>query len=106
MRSLLLSGTFNDIRTRGGKLIISERDPSGSNVHELVPKNTDYESIVITRPEGKITMQAIQWLSRNNMPILMLDYRGELMSIIGRQFIKGKKGIQRISSLGCRIVMT
>ena len=114
MRSLLVSGGFCDVRVKNGKLVVIEGFGTQRLIYEFNPRNLDFENVVITNPDGNISLSALYWLSRNNIPVLILNYDGELTSIIqppqsnaksrlkqydaylndrveiGRQFIMGK----------------
>ena len=95
MRPILLSGAFSDIRVRAGKLVLTEAYGSERRLLEYNPMNLDFENVVVTNPSGNITIQAIYWLSRNNIPVLMLNFNGELMSMLDMPITNAKTRIKQ-----------
>lgn len=57
--------------------------------------NLDFENVVVTNPSGNITIQAIYWLSRNNIPVLILNFNGELMSMLDMPITNAKTRIKQ-----------
>ena len=82
MRSILLSGTFTDIRVEAGKLKITELNGSERREELYNPKEVDFENIVICKPSGNVSISAMHWLARNNVPMMILDYDGSLMNMV------------------------
>ena len=48
----------------------------------LQPRRCPYPSIVINGHSGYITLQALHWLSRNNVSVFVMNYDGHLISSI------------------------
>jgi CRISPR-associated protein Cas1 len=46
------------------------------------PRRCPYSSIVIDAHSGYVTLQALHWLSRNNVPVFVMNYDGSLISSI------------------------
>ena len=46
------------------------------------PKEVDFENIVICRPSGNVSISAMHWLARNNIPMMILDYDRSLMNMV------------------------
>jgi CRISPR-associated protein Cas1 len=46
------------------------------------PRRCPYSSIVIDGHSGYLTLQALHWLSRNNVPVFVMNYDGSLISSI------------------------
>jgi CRISPR-associated protein Cas1 len=46
------------------------------------PRRCPYSSIVIDGHSGYISLQALHWLSRNNVPVFVMNYDGRLISSI------------------------
>jgi CRISPR/Cas system-associated endonuclease Cas1 len=51
-------------------------------IYEYNPRNLDFEIIVVTNPDDNISKPTSYRLSRNNIPVLVLNHDGELLSII------------------------
>lgn len=95
MRSILLSGAFSDIRVRAGKIVFAEVYGSEKRTLEYNPMTLDFENVVIANPSGNITLQAIYWLSRNNIPVLMFNFNGELMRILDMPITNAKTRVKQ-----------
>ena len=46
------------------------------------PRRIPYDSIIIDGHSGYISLQALHWLSRNKVPVFILDYDGSMISSI------------------------
>jgi CRISPR-associated protein Cas1 len=46
------------------------------------PRRIPYDSIIIDGHSGYVSLQALHWLSRNKVPVFILDYDGSLISSI------------------------
>ena len=46
------------------------------------PRRVPYDSIIIDGHSGYISLQALHWLSRNNIPVFILDFDGTLITSI------------------------
>jgi CRISPR-associated protein Cas1 len=46
------------------------------------PRQCPYDSIIIEGHSGHISLQALRWLSRNNVPVFVMDFDGSVMSSI------------------------
>jgi CRISPR-associated protein Cas1 len=46
------------------------------------PRWIPYDSIVIESHSGYISMQALHWLSRNDIPVFVMDYDGTIITSI------------------------
>jgi CRISPR-associated protein Cas1 len=58
------------------------RDRELERMFRLAPRRCPYDSIVIDGHSGYITLQALHWLSRNNIPVFVMNYDGNLISSI------------------------
>lgn len=95
MRSLVLTDTVYDIRVRAGKLIVNRYHAEGHEAEEYNPRSIDFENIVIASTEGNITTSAIAWLSRNNVPVVFLDWKGEIVSTLESPSMEGIKRLKQ-----------
>lgn len=48
----------------------------------FTPRRFPYSSVVIDGHSGYVSLQALHWLSRNKVPVFILNYDGELISSI------------------------
>jgi len=58
------------------------QDDKASALLSFRPRRFPYSSIIIDGHSGYISLQAFHWLSRNKVPIFILDYDGSLISSI------------------------
>jgi len=85
MNILLLSGHGIDMHVDGGRLHIKEgHDKEKSDPKEYVykPKHIDLDNIVVYGHSGNITLDAIKWLTKQNVQITVLNWDGRLLTTI------------------------
>jgi CRISPR-associated protein Cas1 len=46
------------------------------------PRTCEYDSIILENGTGQISLAALRWLSKHNIPIFFLDFNGEIISSI------------------------
>jgi CRISPR-associated protein Cas1 len=51
-------------------------------MHVFRPRQLPYDSIVIEGHSGYVSLQALHWLSRNNIPAFVMNYEGSIISSI------------------------
>ncbi|NLT38537.1 MAG: hypothetical protein GXX95_10335 [Methanomassiliicoccus sp.] len=79
MRTLFLSGHGIDMRVENAHLIIRdghEYERAKPSTYELKPKYDEYDNIVIYGHSGNITLEAINWLSKQNIQLTVLNRDG------------------------------
>ena len=71
-------------RKSGSELMITDgrRNNSISERYLFRPRQCPHDSIIIEGHSGHISLQALRWLSRNNVPVFLLDFDGSLISSI------------------------
>jgi CRISPR-associated protein Cas1 len=57
-------------------------DEKKESAYRFRPRRFPYSSIIIDGHSGYISLQAFHWLSRNKVPVFILDYDGSLISSI------------------------
>lgn len=57
-------------------------DDRGESTRRFRPRRFSYTSIIIDGHSGYISLQAFHWLSRNKVPVFILDYDGSMISSI------------------------
>ena len=88
MNPLHLSGwgvklLVQDLKSHSGLEITDGReDNKKESVHRFRPRRFPYSSIIIDGHSGYVSLQAFHWLSRNKVPVFILDYDGSMMSSI------------------------
>jgi CRISPR-associated protein Cas1 len=88
LNSLHLSGwgvkiRVQNLRSRSDLEIANGReDDRAESTHRFRPRRFPYGSIIIDGHSGYVSLQAFHWLSRNKVPVFILDYDGSLISSI------------------------
>ena len=85
MRSLLLSGHGINMRVENARLMIRdgcEFERAKPTEYELKPKSDEYDNIVIYGHSGNITLEALKWLSKQNIQLTILNWDGQLLNSI------------------------
>ena len=89
MNPLLLSGygvkiKVNNMRSRSDLHISNGRDNFGRDLetYSFRPRQIPYDSIIIDGHSGYVSLQAFHWLSRNKVPVFVLNFDGSLISSI------------------------
>ena len=57
------------------------QDKDLGRMFRFQPRRCPYSSIVIDGHSGYISLQALHWLSRNNVPVFVMNYDGSLISV-------------------------
>ena len=50
--------------------------------HLFTPRRISHDSIIIDGHSGYISLQAFHWLSKNNIPVFIMDFDGTILSNI------------------------
>jgi len=88
LNPLHLSGWGVKIRVRNLKsrseleITDGREDGKDGSTYRFRPRRLPYSSIIIDGHSGYISLQAFHWLSRNKVPVFILDYDGSMMSSI------------------------
>lgn len=85
MNSLILSGHGISMNVDGGKLHIQDgHDFNRPNPDNYVfkPKFIDLDNIVVYGHSGNISLDAIRWLTKQNVPLTVLNWDGRLLTSI------------------------
>lgn len=83
MNPLYLSGFGVSLSVDGARLIVRDgffEPDSAQTTHEFQPHRMPYDSVVIDGQTGTISLTAIKWLMRQDIPLYVLDYNGTLLS--------------------------
>ena len=48
----------------------------------FLPRRIEYDSIILENSTGHISLAALRWLSKHNIPIFFLDFDGSIISSI------------------------
>jgi len=88
LNPLHLSGWGVNIRVRNLKarseleITDGREDSKPEAVYHFRPRRFPHSSIIIDGHSGYVSLQAFHWLSRNKIPVLILDYDGSMISSI------------------------
>lgn len=86
MNPLVLGGwgvrlRVNDIGSRSELWAISGRENQDlGKMHIFNPRQMPYDSIIIEGHSGYVSLQALHWLSRNDIPVFVMNYEGSIIS--------------------------
>jgi CRISP-associated protein Cas1 len=83
MNTLFLSGYGIKLRVDNAKLVVKDgRDQNRNDISEIAirPKSIDYDNIVIYGHSGDISLDAIKWLSKQNVQLIILNWDGRLLT--------------------------
>lgn len=74
----------NNLKRRANLDVTDGRDSckSKSETYEFTPRKFPYDVIIIDGHSGYISLQAFHWLSKNNMPVFIMDFDGTILSSI------------------------
>ena len=81
MNPLLLSGFGISIDVDKAHLTIKQKD----NMIEFEPHRIPYDSIIIDGHYGSVSFEAMRWLSKHDVSLTLLNWNGNLLSIIQPQ---------------------
>ncbi len=88
MNPLHLSGwgvkvKVRNLRTRSDIVITDGRqDGKEGNTQTFRPRRIPYDSIILDGHSGYLSLQALHWLSRNKVPVFILNFDGSVISSI------------------------
>jgi CRISPR-associated protein Cas1 len=88
MNPFHLSGWGVKIRVRNltsrSELEITDgrEDDKRDSTYRFRPRRFPYSSVIIDGHSGYVSLQAFHWLSRNKVPVFILDYDGSMISSI------------------------
>jgi len=88
MNALHLSGygvkiKVDNMRPKSELVITNGReDEREESTHSFRPRRIPYDSIIIDGHSGYISLQAFHWLSKNKVPVFILNFDGSLISSI------------------------
>jgi len=84
---LVLTGHGAHISVHQGTLLIRDgftRYPQAQTVHRLFPGTPDLPSaVVLVDGDGQVSVDALQWLSVQSAPLIVLDWRGHVTVATG-----------------------
>ena len=88
MNPLHLSGwgvkvTVQDVKSRSQLTVTTGREDAKQSVTmRFRPRRFPHSSIVIDGHSGYISLRALHWLSRNNVPVFVMNFDGTMISSI------------------------
>ena len=102
MRPLYLSGFGISLNVDRSRLLV-RNGIHGPDIEaerfEVQPRNARFDSVVVDGHSGNITLDAIKWLMRHDIPLFILDYNGTLLSsTLPREPVNGPLKIAQIDA--------
>ncbi len=86
-KPLVLAGHGVRLRVHQGSLVVQNgftHYPQEREELRFFPGDRKLPSrIVVLDSDGSITLDVIKWLSRQGVPLVMVDWRGEVVSVVG-----------------------
>lgn len=79
MKPLLIFGFGSSITVSKRRLNVI--NPSNNEKLEFYPHQIPYDSIIIDGNYGMITFEAIRWLMKHDIPLITLNWNGNLLSV-------------------------
>lgn len=76
MNPLLLSGFGITIEVNKARLTVKQKD----EIVEFEPHRMPYDSIVIDGHYGSVSFEAMRWLSKYDVSVILLNWNGNLLS--------------------------
>ena len=74
----------NSLKSNSELFVTDGRDDykNAPSSYMFKPRRISYDSIIIDGHSGYISLQAFHWLSRNNIPVFILNFEGSLITSI------------------------
>lgn len=79
MKPLLVSGFGTSIYVDKRRLVIHTK--SNDRKLEFYPHQIDYDSVIVDGHTGNISFEAIRWLMKHDIAIMMLNWNGNLLGV-------------------------
>ena len=83
MKILLLNGHGINLKVDSASLHVKDgRFSTDEEPQEYIflPKRIPYDTIVLYGQNGNISLEAIKWLNKHNIAIIILDWNGKLLT--------------------------
>jgi CRISPR-associated endonuclease Cas1 len=84
---LVLTGHGLGLRVEQGTLLVKDgftHYPQVQAIHQFFPGDRNMPSrIVIVDGNGNVTLDALGWLTEQNVPLIRIDWRGNVTTVIG-----------------------
>jgi CRISPR-associated protein Cas1 len=102
LNSLFLSGFGISLSVDRARLLVRdgllEPDVEPQRF-EVQPRHASFDSVIVDGHSGSITLDAIKWLMRHDIPVFILDYDGTLLSsTMPREPVNGPLKIAQIDA--------
>ncbi len=97
MKILFLSGYGIDLSVDSGRLVVKDGRDLRKEPSKIVlkPKGDEYDGIVIYGHSGNVSLDAMKWLARLNIPLTVLNWDGRvLMNVLIPEM---KQGVIRMA---------
>ena len=86
---MVLAGHGLRLRIHRGSLVVSHgftHYPQKAREQRFFPGDPKLPSrIILLSVDGSISLDVVRWLSEQHVPLVMLDYRGQVVSVLGTE---------------------
>ena len=80
MNPLLISGFGTSINVDSRRLVISNKNEK--KYLEFYPHKIDHDSIIVDGHTGYVTFEAMRWILKHNIKLVMLNWNGNLLGTV------------------------
>lgn len=93
MKTLFLSGYGINLSVDGGRLVVRNGRDLDREPKEVVlrPKSDEYDGVVVYGHTGNITLDAMKWLAKHGVQLIVLNWDGKLLYTLDPPEIKASK---------------
>ena len=88
MNPLHLSGFGVEILTSNPKphaelkITVGRKSNPNPERYQFLPRRIEYDSVILENATGQISLAALRWLSKHNIPVYYLDFDGSILTAI------------------------
>ena len=98
-KPLVLCGHGLRLYVQGGSLVVKHgftHCPQAVREQRFFPGDPKLPSrIILLSANGSLSLDVIRWLSGQHVPLVMLDYRGQVVSVLGSETTAADFGLRR-----------
>jgi CRISPR-associated endonuclease Cas1 len=98
-KPLVLAGHGLRLRIHRGSLVVTHgftHYPQKAREQRFFPGDPKLPSrIILLSVNGSISLDVVRWLSEQKVPLVMLDYRGQVVSVLGTETTAADLGLRR-----------
>lgn len=88
-KPLVLTGHGLRLRVHRGTLVVTHgftHYPQKATEHRYFPGDPQLPSrIILLSADGSVSLEVVRWLSEQHVPLIMLDFQGRVVSVLGAE---------------------